>query len=239
MWDLAQDRHIPLIFDAAHALGSIYKGRHVGALGSAEVFSASPTKLIAAGEGGIVGTGDDGLAKHIKIGRNYGDDGSADPKFFGLNARESEIHAVFGIHAMKNIEKFVKRRNELVKTFISELKDVPGLSFQAIEKQCRSTFKDLAIVVDRNTFGCDREAVIAALAKENIMTKRYFYPPLHRMTLMKDIAEGQFPNTDKVSQNILCLPIHSHMTQQTMKKICKALDRVQKHAKDVQRALKV
>jgi len=81
------------VFDAAHAFGSEYQGRPIGQFGDAEVFSLSPTKLLVAGEGGLVTTNDAALAKRIRAGRNYGDAGNYDPELLGLNARMTEFNA--------------------------------------------------------------------------------------------------------------------------------------------------
>src|ERR1700677_2199390 len=75
---IAAERGIPLICDAAHAFGTEFHGARVGATGVAEVFSFSPTKLLVAGEGGLVSTRDPELARRLRAARNYGDSGTAD-----------------------------------------------------------------------------------------------------------------------------------------------------------------
>src|ERR1700735_4154037 len=80
----ASDLGIPLICDAAHAFGSDIDGRRVGTFGAAEVFSFSPTKLLVAGEGGMVATRDADLARKLRAARNYGDSGNYDPELAGL-----------------------------------------------------------------------------------------------------------------------------------------------------------
>src|SRR5882762_7292566 len=84
---LASRHHLKLIFDAAHGLGSLHRDRPLGGFGDAEVFSLSPTKLLVAGEGGLVTTNDATLAKTIRAMRNYGDLGAYDPTWLGMNAR--------------------------------------------------------------------------------------------------------------------------------------------------------
>ncbi|HLY18363.1 MAG TPA: DegT/DnrJ/EryC1/StrS family aminotransferase [Bryobacteraceae bacterium] len=88
---IAGKHGIPLLFDAAHAFGASYKGQSVGQFGDAEVFSLSPTKLLVAGEGGLVATNDALLAHKLRAGRNYGDLGAYDPMLLGLNARMTEF----------------------------------------------------------------------------------------------------------------------------------------------------
>ena len=94
---IAQKHNLKLIFDGAHAFGSQYRGKPIGSFGDAEVFSLSPTKLLVAGEGGLVTTNDALLAKAIRLMRNYGDGGAYDPEWIGLNARMSEFNAALGL----------------------------------------------------------------------------------------------------------------------------------------------
>ena len=81
--ELANRRRVPLVFDAAHGLGTMYAGRPVGGFGVAEIFSMSPTKLVVAGEGGIVATNDASLAETVRMGRDYGDPGDYNTAFPG------------------------------------------------------------------------------------------------------------------------------------------------------------
>src|SRR5688500_4255747 len=90
---LADAAGLPLVYDAAHALGSSRRGRPIGGFGTVEVFSLSPTKVAVAGEGGLVTTNDAALAEAVRLGRDYGNPGNYDCRFPGLNARMSELHA--------------------------------------------------------------------------------------------------------------------------------------------------
>ena len=95
------DRHgLKLIFDAAHGFGAQYRGEPVGKQGDAQVYSLSPTKLLIAGEGGIVATNNDTLADRIRMGREYGNDGNYDSAFAGVNA------FVFGSKRSISVESY-------------------------------------------------------------------------------------------------------------------------------------
>ena len=87
---LAAQRDVAVVYDAAHGFGALRDGAPVGREGLAQVFSTSPTKLLITGEGGVVATDDDALAERVVVGREYGNPGTYDPLFVGLNARLPE-----------------------------------------------------------------------------------------------------------------------------------------------------
>lgn len=237
--DIARRHNIKLIFDSAHGFGSRYKGDNLGCYGDAESFSLTPTKLISTAEGGIVTTNDRSIAEKLIIGRNYGDSGDYDCAFSGLNARMDEFSAVLGIESLKMLESNVQCRNRLVSLYKSLLGGIAGLSFQRIDGDDRCSYKDFSILVDKNLFGMDRDLLSAALMKENIAVKKYFYPPVHRQKAFKRFSKGKnLKITDKLAFNSLSIPLYSHMEEDTVKNICLAITRIYDFAPKI-RALKI
>lgn len=221
---IASDRGIPLICDAAHAFGSEFRGKKIGSVGTAEIFSFSPTKLLVAGEGGLVATRDEALARQLRAGRNYGDSGTYDPDMLGMNARMSEFHAALACRGLDGIEERIERRNQIRIRYERRLESVPGLSFQQIRPGCRSTCKDFSVLVDEAAFGAPREWLFQALQRENIEVKRYFWPPVHRQKLYREVWDHQpLPNTDSVSDRVLSLPIYSSLDTASVERVCDAI----------------
>lgn len=235
---LAARHRLRLVFDAAHAFGSLCEGRKVGAFGDAEVFSLSPTKLVVAGEGGLVTTDDDELARLVRIGRNYGNPGDYNCAFPGLSARMSEINALLALSSLEFLEAHVERRNQLGRLYRSLLGDLPGLSFQATPPNCRTTYKDFAILVDAASFGMTREHLRVALEVENIATRPYFDPPLHQQGAYERFwrDDTPLPATERISRNVLCLPMFSHMEEETVERVCGAIRKIHRHAEGVVQA---
>ena len=224
---IASDRGIPLICDAAHAFGSEFRGKKIGSVGTAEIFSFSPTKLLVAGEGGLVATRDEALARQLRAGRNYGDSGTYDPDMLGMNARMSEFHAALARRGLDGIEERIERRNQIRIRYERRLESVPGLSFQQIRPGCRSTCKDFSVLVDEAAFGAPREWLFQALQRENIEVKRYFWPPVHRQKLYREVWDHQpLPTTDSVSDRVLSLPIYSSLDAASVERVCDAIERV-------------
>lgn len=222
---IADDHNIKLYFDAAHGFGSKYQNKNIGTFGDAEIFSLSPTKLVVAGEGGIVATNDEKLKDKIVIGRNYGDDGSYNCKFAGFNARMAEFNAILGTSTLRNVEQNVKRRNELVSKYKSSLNDISGLSFQKITADSRSTYKDFSVYIDSETFGMNRDELEQKLSSANIGAKKYFYPPVHKQQAYSDYAQydTELPITNKISENVLSLPLWSDMPESIVEHVCNAI----------------
>ncbi len=226
---IAEKNNLKLIFDAAHGFGSKVGNKNIGQFGDAEVFSLSPTKLVVAGEGGLVATKHESLKNSLNHGRNYGDDGSYDCKFNGLNARMEEFNALLALETLKMLDENVKKRNELVKLYKFELSKVPGISFQKIKDGNTSTFKDFSIFVNKEDFLMDRNDLQNYLSKENIMTKKYFYPVLHKQTAyahLHDEFNDSLENTNYISENVLSLPLFSHMSEEQVNNVCYAIKRI-------------
>lgn len=202
---IAAEKGIPLLFDAAHAYGSLYRGRKVGTLGDLEVFSLSGTKPVTSAEGGLISTGRAELAERLLFGRNYGFFGDYNSRFPGINAKMSELHAALGRLTLATVEEAVRRRNAIAARYRENLKRIEGISFQKVDGRDRSTFKDFAILCPHST-----EALAAHLAAHDVQTKRYFLPA-HRMDFFRRFARGGLPHTEAVYEKILCLPIYNEL----------------------------
>jgi dTDP-4-amino-4,6-dideoxygalactose transaminase len=225
---LARDNGIRLFFDAAHAFGSRRGQAMVGGFGDAEVFSLSPTKVLIAGEGGIIATNDDSLAERCRVGRDYGNPGDYDTRFIGLNARMSELHAATALASFEDLEERIARRNQLAERYRKVLADVPGIDFPAVAEGDRSTYKDFTILIDPDSFGMDAAAAAAALAAEGIQTRRYYSPPVHRQRAYRWVgpANGALPETDRAAARVLTLPLWTWMDDEQVDGVGAAMARL-------------
>lgn len=233
----ADGRRIPVVLDAAHGFGSRYPdGTMVGSKGLAEVFSLSPTKPLSAGEGGLVTTDDDHLAQELRTGRDYGNPGDYDARFAGLNARMPELSALVGLSALERFPHWLERRMSLVRRYRSNLSDLPGLTFQEVPEGARSSYKDMGVQVDPETFGMDRTRLADHLAAEGVSSRFYFDPPLHRQTAYRsDSASPALPVTDRLAARMITLPLYSHMPEHDIDRVCDAVRRA--HADGSPRAV--
>lgn len=225
--DVARRHGLKLIIDAAHGFGSLYQGQPVGGQADAHVFSLSPTKLLIAGEGGILATNDDALAEQAIMGREYGNSGNYDSAFAGLNARMPEFNALLGLRSLERLENAAQTRNQTADLYEEMLGHLPGVQFQEVRPGNRCSYKDLSITFDPAEFGLTRDQLAVALAAENIDTRKYYEPPVHRQTAYQHLYDGRpLPNTEWLARNSLSFPMWSDMPSQVVMQIGEAVQRI-------------
>lgn len=211
--EVAERNGVQLYFDAAHAFGSRHNGVAIGGFGNAEVFSLSPTKVLVAGEGGIISTNDDVLAERCRIGRDYGHRGDYDCIFPGLNARMSEIHAATALASLEDLDDRIGNRNRLAARYRESLTGIPGLGFPKVPAGDLSTFKDFTVLIDEGGFGVGAPDLATILDAEGIETRRYYSPPVHLMKAYRlKGGAGSLEVTERVASQVLTLPLSSDMS---------------------------
>ena len=230
---LGRSRGVPVVFDAAHGLGASRGERTVGGFGDAEVFSMSPTKLVVAGEGGLVATNRDDVAEHVRVGRDYGNPGDYDTRFVGLNARLSELHAAMALESLAELDEHLERRRSLAARYRDGLAAVPGVRVQTVGPGDQSTYKDFTIAIDADEFGAGREDVVAGLAAEGIETRRYFWPPVHRQQSHRGAEGGPLPVTDRVASQVVSLPMFRDLDETAVDTVVEAIASLQAHAAEL------
>jgi dTDP-4-amino-4,6-dideoxygalactose transaminase len=224
---IAHKHNLRLIFDAAHALGTRFRGKPLGGCGDVDVYSLSPTKIVTSGEGGLIATNDSRLAENCQLARNYGVAADYDCTLYGLNARMSEFHGILGLKSMDLVDASVEKKMALVSYYRPMLEEMPGLHLQKLyDSTVRSTYKDFNIMVDASQFGIDRNALAKALEVRGITTKKYFSPPIHLQTVYQHLSEkyaDTLPVTEYVSANTLTLPLFPQMKHAEVDRVCQAI----------------
>ena len=227
---------IPVLFDAAHGFGAVHGDRRVGSGGAAEIFSLSPTKIVVAGEGGLVATNRDDIAEHVRLGRDYGNPGDYDTRFVGLNARMSELHAALALESFDGVEAHLAQRRTVADRYRDALESIPGISPQAIDGSDLSTCKDFTIAVEEGEFGLSRDVLVRALAAEGIDTRCYFDPPVHRQRAYASGPPVSLPVTDRVSSRVVSLPMFAELDPRHVDTIAERLDALNRAAPEVRNA---
>lgn len=211
---LADEAGVPLMVDAAHALGSLVEGRQVGGEGFAQVFSMSPTKLAVAGEAGLVATSSAPFAALVRELREYGNDGAYGCTLAGLNGRLPELSAALGEASLERLPEACERRRAAAEAYLDILGGSAGIGFQTIAPAATTSWKDFSITIDPTAFGVDRDAIRRHLADRGIDSRAYYSPPCHRMTAFArhHRPDNPLPITDSLSARSLSLPMGAHVT---------------------------
>lgn len=205
---LADKHGLKLMFDAAHAFGSSYKGQSIGRFGECEVFSFHATKAFNAMEGGAVTTNDDELAHTMQLMRNFGFAGYDNVIHPGTNGKMIEACAAMGLTNLGGFDKVVtiNRRNHAA--YREALAGVPGIALLDYDPAERNSHHYVVIEVDPSC-PTSRDAIIAALHAENILARKYFWPGCHMMKPYRDLfphAGLLLPHSEAVASRVIVLP---------------------------------
>lgn len=228
--DLAEDRNVYLIEDAAHALGSFYKNRHVGTFGIASAFSFYPSKIITTGEGGIVATNDDEIARKLKIIRCVGREGLGPTEVIelGHNFRMSELNAALGVVQMKLLRDLLNRRNEIAKFYDSKFRSIEYITPQKLLPGTTSSYYSYIIKLE-DELRVSRDVIRNILYRKYGIETTIIYKPVHLHKFYRDllnIKKGAFPVAEKLCETTLAIPIYGHMTLEEAEYVVKSLEEI-------------
>jgi dTDP-4-amino-4,6-dideoxygalactose transaminase len=234
--DIAMDHGLIIIEDAAHAPGGKYFGKKCGTFGDLGCFSFFANKNLVAGEGGMVVTNDDDLAKKIRIMRSHGmttltwdrhlgHAHSYDVVDLGYNYRINEIASAVGLVQLRKLDVNNKKRLKIVKEYITGLAGIPLISIpfkdQIYNSACHIFPILLSSKLDRNQFMHD-------LRNKGIQTSIH-YPPIHLFTYYREamgLKKGILPLTEYVGDHVVSLPLHPLMKKEDLRYIIKCINEV-------------
>ncbi len=212
---IADEYNLKLISDSAQAPAATYHGEYAGTLADIGGFSLNYHKHIHTGEGGILVTNDDRLAKKLRLIRNHGeaviDKEDIDKEnqrllvnMLGHNFRMGEIEAAIGLVQLSKLNANVKSRQVAAKNLTLGLKNLPGLITPITEKNCSHSFYVYAIKIDQNILKVPRSRIIKALESEGVPGIMEGYTNLHLLPLYQNkIAYGSsgFPWNSPYNDN--------------------------------------
>jgi dTDP-4-amino-4,6-dideoxygalactose transaminase len=194
---LAVRRGLRIVEDCAHAHGAKWRGRGAGSLGHAGAFSLQTSKLLTAGEGGIVTTSDDEVAERVESYTNCGRASRTDRfghRLLGYNYRLTEFQAAVLIGQLEKLPAQAARRRERAERLSNALATIPGLSLLKPDpRQTARAFYHYVFRYDGAAFGgASRDRFVAALEAEGVPCDGLFYEPVYRSSLF-DVDPADFP----------------------------------------------
>lgn len=205
---IANDHGLKLMFDAAHAFGSTYKGQSIGRFGECEVFSFHATKALNSMEGGAVTTDNDELAEAMRLMRNFGFKDYDRVVHPGTNGKMVEVCAAMGLANLEAFESVVESNRQHQAYYRDSLSQVPGISMMEYAPNERNSYHYVVAEVGPD-FPTSRDQVVKALHAENILARKYFWPGCHGMQPYRSLyphAHLVLPHTIGVSSRVVVLP---------------------------------
>lgn len=221
---LARERGLFIIEDAAEAHGAEYKGQRVGSIGEIATFSFYGNKIITTGEGGMVTTNDDHLARHVRQLKGQGQD--PDHRYWfpmlGYNYRMTNIEAAIGLGQIERIDWHTARRRETAEWYRKHLGDFPQFTLSPEASWARNAYWINCVLLAED-FPLGRDAVMVELAKAGIETRPFFYP-MHTLPMYQETAAGQqFPVAESLARRGFNVPSSATLTEEEVAYVCHAL----------------
>jgi perosamine synthetase len=176
---IGEKHHIPVIEDAAEAIGSIYHGKRAGSIGKFGAFSFHGSKTITTGEGGMFVTNDAALYERVLTLSNHGRARGQVKQFWpdvvGFKYKMSNIQAAIGCAQLERIDVLIERKREIFRRYVEGLADLPGVTMNPEPAGTRNGYW-MPTVIFAPGLGAIREALLTAFHAENIDGRVYFWP---------------------------------------------------------------
>ena len=213
---IAKENNLMVIEDAAQGVGVKFNGRHVGILGEIGVLSFYGNKTITTGEGGLILTNDDNLAKEVFMFKNHGRTvkGTFIHEKIGYNFSFTDLQAAVGVAQLSKLKEIIKRKRRIREKYEELLKDIPEIQFTFIDQRCEPVHWFTSILID------NPQKLFDYLKKEGIETRRFFYP-IHKQPCYN--LKGDFPNSDYAYEHGLSLPSSALLKEEQIDFICEKI----------------
>ncbi|HNT05582.1 MAG TPA: DegT/DnrJ/EryC1/StrS family aminotransferase [Anaerolineae bacterium] len=217
--ELARQRGIQVIEDAAQAHGARYNGRHVGTIGDLGCFSFYPSKNLGAyGDGGLVTSNNPELAERVRMLRHGGQKSRYDHQLLGRNSRLDELQAAILLAKLPHLEQWNERRRHIAALYTAILSDTElALPFEA-----RGAHHVYHLYVIRTPH---RDALQKYLADRGIETAIHYPTPIHLQEAYRwlGLAPGSFPVAESLASQLLSLPIYPELTDSKVRRVAEAI----------------
>lgn len=213
--DVAADRDLKVVEDAAQAHGAIYRGRKIGGHGDAVAWSFYPGKNLGAfGDAGAVTTNDPEVAVRVRRLGNYGSTTKYVHDERGVNSRLDSVQAAVLSVKLRALDTWNARRRRQAEIYASLLPE--GLIVSAPLGPSDSAVHHLMVVRVEQ-----RDEVMAALQHRSIATGIHYPLAVHRQGAYRgDFAVGQFPRAERLAETVLSLPVGPHLSEESIRVVC-------------------
>lgn len=231
--EIAKAHNIIVIEDAAESHLAQYGGAYSGTIGSLGIFSFTPSKPMTTGEGGMVVTNDEDLAKKARLIRNFGDTDKFKWDILGFNFRMPEVMGAIGRIQLKKLHESVKRRRAIGRRYTEAFKGLEGVLTPFVRKEEDHNFQLYTLRLDPKVYRINRDAWIRELQSRGV-SARLYYPTLHNQAVFKEAIKTdlkQVKNSIAYAETALSLPIYPTLTQAQQDFVIESMLDVHKTAK--------
>lgn len=216
--DIADRHGLKVIYDAAHAVGSTYKGQSLLSFGDFSTTSLHATKLLHAVEGGAIVAANAALDRRIFFNRNFGHDGPERFEGVGINGKMSEFHAAVGLVNIRYMESILAKRKEahgwydtaLVGSKVAKLEVPEGADWNC---------SYYPVLFESET---TLERTLEVLSGRGITARRYFYPSLDTVGY---VQKAHLPVAHDVTRRVACLPLMYQITEHDVARVADVIQR--------------
>lgn len=237
---LCHENHLVLIEDAAHSIGTSYRGKMVGSIADMTTFSFHPVKTVTGGEGGAVLTNNEEYYKKLLLYRAHGitrDEGMMKhtphgPWYYeqvalSTNYRMTDMQAALIVSQLNKLEAFSSRRKEIVKRYNEAFAKLPGIVVQEEIPESDTTRHLYILRIRPEKLKIDRKQFFEALAAENICCNVHYIPVyLHPYYESLGYQKGICPKAEKLYEEMLSLPLFYAMTDRDVADVIEAVTRI-------------
>ena len=222
---ITQRYEIPVIEDAAEALGATYKGQAAGAAGWASAFSFNGNKIITTSGGGMLCSNDAALIERARFWATQAKEPG--PLYLhrevGFNYRLSNVLAAIGLAQLEVLDERIAARQRICQYYQQRLGSLPGVGFMPEAPYGRPNYWLTVMRVDPNRFGASCEDVRLALEQQNIESRRVWVP-LHRNPVFAHCRYRGGTVAEEIFADSLCLPSGSALTDSDLDRICSCIE---------------
>lgn len=216
---IARRHDVPVIYDAAHAFGTTYRGVGVANFGDASMFSFHATKVFNTIEGGAVSYRDPGLRRQLDLLKNFGIAGPDTVEAVGGNAKLNEFQAAMGLCNLRHVDADILRRKVLAQRYGRRLAGVGGVRILQPRSGVGSNYSYLPAVFDGVQL--KRDDVFHRLETNGIKARKYFSPLTTDYACYRDRFDSlDTPIAAELAQSVLTLPLFADLTLDDVDRIC-------------------
>ena len=220
---IADTYGLKIIYDAAHAFGVMVNRESILNFGDLSVLSFHATKVFNTFEGGAIVCHDEKTKKRIDYLKNFGFADEITVVAPGINAKMNEFQSALGLLQLKYIDKEIQKRKVIAKKYREGLAGIKGLNYLSNIQNVKHNYQYFPIFINKITFGKSRDEVYEYLKKQNIYTRRYFYPLISQFPTYRELpsaALNNLPIAERIANEVLCLPMFGDLGISQITFIC-------------------